>query len=163
VSGVEIELVREEQGAQAGDASEGEIVAKGKSIMIGYWNDPEATSKVLKDGRLYTGDIGRMDEGGYLYFVGRKCDRIKIDDHWVSPKEVEDVIHEMSEVHEASVVGIHNDQLGVVIRSVVVIKEGNTLDAQKVQRYCREKLAPYRYRRKFSLSIRCQNQTAGKL
>jgi len=88
VPGVEIELVRDEQGAEAGDLIEGEIVAKGQNIMIGYWNDPEETNKVLKDGRLYTGDIGRIDKDGFIFFVGRKSDRIKIGAHWVSPKEI---------------------------------------------------------------------------
>ena len=163
VPDVEIELVREEQKAQAGDVSEGEIVAKGKSIMIGYWNDPEETNKVLKDGRLYTGDIGKMDKDGYIYFVGRKSDRINIGAHWVSPKEIEDVIHEMSEVHEASVVGIQDDKHGEAIRAVVVVKEGYTLDAHKVQRYCGEKLEPYKTPKEVFFVDSLPKSTSGKV
>jgi acyl-CoA synthetase (AMP-forming)/AMP-acid ligase II len=140
VPGVEIELVPEKQGPHG--LRRGEIVAKGKNIMIGYWNDPEATGTVLGDGRLYTGDIGAMDEDGYLYFVGRKSDMIRSGAHWVSPKEVEDVIYEMNEVHEASVVGVRDTRLGEAIRAIVVLKEGCRLDAENVRRHCRTKLAP---------------------
>jgi len=163
VPGVEVELVREEQGGPAGDFDEGEIVARGKNIMIGYWNNPEDTGKVLKDGRLFTGDIGRMDKDGYLYFVGRKSDRIKIGAHWVSPKEIEDIIHEMSEVHETSVVGIKDGIQGEAIRAVVAVKERYALDREKVLEYCRGKLAPYKIPREVIFVDALPKSASGKI
>jgi acyl-CoA synthetase (AMP-forming)/AMP-acid ligase II len=143
VPGVEIMVVTE-QGRAAAAGQEGEIVARGKNVMAGYWNDPEETKKVLKEGWLYTGDLGTMDKDGYLSMAGRRSDMIKRGAHRISPKEIEEVIHEMDPVHEASVVGVHDAILGETIRAVVVLKQGHVLDAHAVQRHCQSKLAPYK-------------------
>jgi acyl-CoA synthetase (AMP-forming)/AMP-acid ligase II len=143
IPGVEIEVVQS-TGTPAAAGQEGEIVARGKNIMAGYWNDPEETKKVLKEGRLYTGDLGRMDEDGFLYIVGRRSDIIKSGAHRISPKEIEEVIHEMDEVHEVSVVGAPDNILGESIRAVVVLKEGRALDVHQVQRHCQTKLALFK-------------------
>jgi len=143
VPGVEI-VVMQEHGKVAAAGQEGEIVAKGKNIMVGYWGDPEETKKVLKEGWLYTGDLGTMDKDGYLSIVGRRSDMIKRGAHRISPKEIEEVIHEMAPVHEASVVGVSDAILGEKIRAVVVLKQGAVLDAQAVQRHCQATLAPFK-------------------
>ncbi len=102
VPGVEIELIKTK------DVEEKEIVCRGGNVMVGYWNNPEETKKVLRGGRLYTGDIARMDDEGYLYIMGRKSDMIKSGAHRISSKEIEEVILEMPEVHEVAVVGIED-------------------------------------------------------
>ena len=162
VPGVEIKVVQE-HGRMAPAGEEGEIVARGKNIMAGYWNDPEETSKVLKDGWLYTGDLGTMDQEGYLTIVGRRSDMIKRGAHRISPKEIEEVIHEMDPVHEASVVGVYDAILGETIRAVVVLKDGGVLDAQAVQRHCQAKLAHFKIPEEVLFVDALPRTTSGKI
>jgi long-chain acyl-CoA synthetase len=143
IPGVEVAVVLD-QGVRAPAGQEGELVARGKNIMAGYWNDPEATDRVLKNGWLHTGDLGCADKDGYLTIVGRRSDMIKSGAHRISPKEIEDVIHDMDQVHEVSIVGIHDDVLGEAIRAVVVLKNGCESDAHQVQRHCKTKLAAFK-------------------
>ncbi len=143
IPGVRIELIKDD-GIPARRGEEGEIVVSGKNVMVGYFNDPESTGKVLRGGNLYTGDIGRIDEDGYLYIVGRRSDMIKSGAHRISPKEIEEVIVGMDEVHEVAVVGIADEILGEVIRAVIVLKDGASLNAKHVQRYCQAKLAAFK-------------------
>lgn len=143
IPGVDIELITE-HGMTAKEGEEGEIVAQGRNVMVGYWNNPEETRKVLRDGKLYTGDIAKKDHDGYLYIVGRRSDMIKSGAHRISPKEIEEVILEMSEVQEVTVLGANDDILGEAVRAVIVLKEGRSLDAKKVQRHCQIKLASFK-------------------
>ncbi len=143
IPGVEVELIKN-TGIPAGVDEEGEIVVKGENVMVGYWNNPEETKKVLKKDRLYTGDIAKRDNEGYLYIVGRRSDMIKSGAHRVSPKEIEEVILEMHEVHEVAVVGIKDEILGEAIKAIVVLKDGLEVDAKKVQKHCQIKLAPFK-------------------
>jgi amino acid adenylation domain-containing protein len=143
IPGAEIELIKE-NGLAATSGEEGEIVAKGENIMIGYWNNTEETNKVLKDGRLYTGDIAKMDDEGYLYIVGRRSDMIKSGAHRISPKEIEEVIIEIDEVHEVAVTGIEDEILGDAVKAVIVLKDGLQTDAKKIKRHCQKKLAAFK-------------------
>jgi long-chain acyl-CoA synthetase len=161
IPGVEIDVVGEE--GTVGYDQEGEIVARGENIMVGYWNDPEQTSKVLKEGRLYTGDIGRKDEDGYLYIVGRRSDMIKSGAHRISPKEIEEVILEMHEVHEVGVVSVPDEILGEAIRAVIVLKEGYEQDAKKVQRHCQTKLAPFKIPKDVVFTNELPKTSSGKI
>jgi long-chain acyl-CoA synthetase len=143
IPGVEIELITE-NGAPAHVGEEGEIVAQGKNIMAGYWDNPEETNKVLRNGKLYTGDMATRDCDGYLYLVGRRSDMIKSGAHRISPKEIEEVISELSEVHEVSVVGAYDEILGETVRAVIVLKDGHKPDEKKIQRHCQAKLASFK-------------------
>jgi long-chain acyl-CoA synthetase len=143
IPGVEIELITE-NGAPAHVGEEGEIVAQGKNIMAGYWDNPEETKKVLRNGKLYTGDMATRDCDGYLYLVGRRSDMIKSGAHRISPKEIEEVISELSEVHEVSVVGAYDEILGETVRAVIVLKDGHKPDEKKIQRHCQAKLASFK-------------------
>lgn len=140
---VNIELVKD-SGTVAEEGQEGEIVVRGKNVMLGYWNNMEETAKVLQDGTLYTGDIAKKDQDGYLYIVGRRSDMMKSGANRISPKEIEEVILELSEVHEAAVVGVYDEILGEAIRAVIVLREGREMDAKKVQRHCQAKLASFK-------------------
>jgi long-chain acyl-CoA synthetase len=162
IPGVEIEVIGE-GGKPASGGQEGEIVARGKNIMVGYWNDPEQTDKVLKEGILYTGDIGRKDEDGYLYIVGRRSDMIKSGAHRISPKEIEEVILEMHEVHEVGVVGVPDEILGEAIRAVIVLKDGFEQDAKKVQRHCQTKLATFKIPKEVVFTGELPKTSSGKI
>ncbi len=116
--------VADEQGRPLPAGSEGEIVARGANIMSGYWNHPEETEKVLRNGLYFTGDIGRMDDEGFLYVVGRSKDMIKIGGNRVSAKEIEEALHEHEAVIEAAVIGVPDDVLGEAAKAFLVVKEG---------------------------------------
>jgi acyl-coenzyme A synthetase/AMP-(fatty) acid ligase len=162
IPGVAIELITE-KGVPAAVGEEGEIVASGGNIMIGYWNNPEATRKVLKDGKLYTGDIAKMDEEGFLYIVGRQNDMIKSGAHRVSAKEIEEIILELKAVHETAVIGVDDKILGEAIKAFVVLKEGATLDAKEVQRHCALRLASFKIPKEVSFVADLPKTNSGKV
>lgn len=127
----------------------GELVVRGPNVMQGYWGRPEETARVLRPGRyfwervLYTGDLFRSDEDGFLYFVSRQDDIIKTRGEKVSPREVEEAILELPEVREAAVVGVPDEVLGQAIRAYVVPVEGATIDEKTVRRHCIARLESY--------------------
>lgn len=143
VPGVEIELIKQD-GTAAEIGEEGEIVARGGNVMSGYWNKPEETKKVLRDGKLYTGDLAVSDEEGYYKIISRRSDMIKSGAHRISPMEIEEVILELPEVHEAAVVGKDDEILGMVIKAFVVLNDGAEMEAKAVQKHCHYKLAPFK-------------------
>ena len=132
----------DDSGRRVGPKVIGELVVRGSNVMKGYWESPEATSKVLRPGPLpgenvlYTGDLFKMDEEGFLYFVARKDDIIKTRGEKVSPKEVEDALYSLDGVAEAAVVGVPDDVLGQAIKAVVTVREGAQLTERDVQRHC---------------------------
>jgi len=127
----------------------GELVVRGSNVMQGYWNLPEETNKALRPGRhpwervLHTGDLFRMDEEGYLYFVARQDDIIKSRGEKVSPREVENTIHELAEVQETAVVGVPDPILGAAIKAIVVKTEGARLSEADVIAHCARRLENY--------------------
>jgi acyl-CoA synthetase (AMP-forming)/AMP-acid ligase II len=124
----------------------GELVIRGSNVMKGYWEMPDETAKVLKPGPLpgefvlHSGDLFRMTEDGYLYFLGRMDDIIKSRGEKVSPREVENVIYELAGVAEAVVVGVPDAVLGQAIKAVVRLRRGATLTEQDIRRHCRDRL-----------------------
>ena len=142
IPGVRITL-RGEDGTFPSIGEVGEIVAEGKNVMAGYWNNPDDTKAVLKDGRLRTGDLAKTDEEGFLYIVGRRSEMIKTGGHRVSPKEIEEVISEMPGVHEVAVVGVPDEMLGQAIRAFVVREPGGSVSTKDVLKHCSENLEPF--------------------
>lgn len=138
-------IVRED-GTRAAPGEIGELVVRGSNVMAGYWNDQEATDRVLKPGMypwekvLHTGDLFKMDKDGYLYFIGRKDDIIKSRGEKVSPREVEEVLHSIPGILEAAVVGIHDDFLGMSIQAHVVTNGSGQISDQDVIRFCHDNL-----------------------
>lgn len=120
----------------------GELIVRGSNIMQGYWNLPEETDKVLQPGRypgeknLHTGDLFKMDEEGYLYFVARKDDLIKTGGERVSPKEIENILYELEEIHEVAVFGVDHEILGQAIKVSLVLKEESKLTEKDILEYC---------------------------
>lgn len=133
----------------------GEIVAAGNNIMLGYLNDIEDTSAVLKDGNLFTGDLATVDEDGFIYLVTRKKEILKVGGKRISPKEIEEVIVSIPEVVDCTIEGVFNDVLGEAIKATVVLKDDiDKNEAEKlILSACRKKLAIY----KIPQIIRFQN------
>lgn len=127
-----------------GSSEIGEIVASGDNITLGYWNDPAESKRFFRDGRLYTGDLARVDEEGFIFIVERERDIIKSGGNRVSAKEVEDVIAELPEVVEVAVVGTPHQLLGEAIHAVVVPRAAGELSATAVQAHCRRRMASFK-------------------
>lgn len=124
---------------------DGEICLRGPAIMAGYWNRPEATAEVLDaDGWFRTGDIGRLDEDGYLFIIDRMKDLILHGGYNVYPREVEEVLYEIPGVREAAVIGTPDEKYGQQVTAVIARSPGSDLDAAEVERVTREKLAAYK-------------------
>jgi len=126
----------------------GELVVRGPHIMKGYWHRPEETAEVLKSHPdlgeiLRTGDLFKMDEEGFLYFVARRDDMIKVSGERVSPREVEKVLCEIPDVMEASVIGVEDDILGFAVKAFVVLREGSRLNNSDIIRLSAQSLETF--------------------
>jgi long-chain acyl-CoA synthetase len=118
----------------------GEIVASGPNITLGYWHDPEETARYFRNGRLYTGDLARVDADGFIYIVERDREMIKSGGNRVSAREVEKTIAEMPAVVEVAVIGVSHDLLGEAIKAFVVTVPEAGLGAEEVIERCRRRL-----------------------
>jgi len=118
----------------------GEVCVKAPNLMQGYWNRPEETAGVLRDGWLYTGDIGYMDEDGFLYIHSRKKEIIKTSGFQVWPREIEEVLQEHPDVMEVGVAGIPDPCQGESIKAWVVLSSDASCDAEDLRDFCRSKL-----------------------
>ncbi|HYB45122.1 MAG TPA: AMP-binding protein, partial [Nitrososphaerales archaeon] len=123
----------------------GEIAIKGPQVMKGYWNRPDETNLVLRDGWLLTGDIGKMDEDGYFYVVDRKKDMIDVGGLKVYPREVEEVLYEHPAVKEAAAIGMPDSFRGEVVRAFVVPKESaGKVTEKEIIDFCSERISKYK-------------------
>jgi len=141
---VEIKIVGED-GSKMPPGEVGEIVAKGPRVMGGYWKDAEKTAKTLtKDGWLRTGDMGYMDEDGYIFLAGRGDDLIIRGGENISPEEVENAIYTHPAVDEVAVIGVPDPEWGQEVMAVLVLKKGAKATAEEISEHCREKLASFK-------------------
>ena len=122
----------------------GEIIIKGPQVTSGYYKMPEETAIAIRDGWLYTGDIGKMDEDGYFYIVDRKKDMIIAGGYNIYPREIDEVLFEHPKILEACAVGIPDPYRGETVKAFMVLKPGETMTAEEVIKYCQEKLAKYK-------------------
>ncbi len=122
----------------------GEIIIKGPQVTSGYYKMPEETAIAIRDGWLYTGDIGNMDEDGYFYIVDRKKDIIIAGGYNIYPREIDEVLFEHPKILEACAVGIPDPYRGETVKAFVVLKPGQTMTEEEVIKYCQEKLARYK-------------------
>jgi long-chain acyl-CoA synthetase len=137
-------LTPESTPVRPGSDEVGEIIASGDNVTPGYWNDPEETARYFHDGKLYTGDMARVDAEGFIYLVERARDFIKPMGSRVSAKEVEEVISELPEVVEAAVVGVADEILGEAIAAFLVTVRPGQLTAEQVCDHCRGSLPNYK-------------------
>ncbi|MEW8188362.1 MAG: class I adenylate-forming enzyme family protein [Candidatus Thiodiazotropha endolucinida] len=155
--------VRNKTGEVTAPGETGEICASGENIMQGYWKDQERTDQVLKDGWLYTGDLAHTDADGYLYIDGRSSDMIKSGANRISPKEIEEVIQELEEVHEVAVIGSPDEMLGEIIKAYVVLKKGSELKQRNIQRHCKTNLAIYKIPKSIAFIEELPKTASGKI
>ena len=141
----EVEVVDVETGTRAMPTGErGEVRVRGRQFMQGYRNRPEETAQTLRDGWLHTGDIGFLDEDGYLFLVDRKKDMVIVGGYNVYPRAVEEVLFKHPAIHEAAVVGAPDDRLGEVLMAFVALRPDATLGEEEFFAYCAENLVKYR-------------------
>jgi len=144
MSNTEACIVDPKTGAVLPPGEIGEIVVRGPQVMLGYWNRPEETARVLKDGWLHTGDIGTMSADGYFTIVDRAKDLIIAGGYNIYPREVEEVLARHPAVQECVVVGVPDDYRGETVRAYIVLKEGKKATPDEIIDFCKRDLAIYK-------------------
>ena len=122
----------------------GEVVVRGPNVMQGYWNKKEQTAAVLKDGAYWTGDLGYMDDEGYVFLVDRSKDMIVSGGENVYCTEVEEILYQHPAILEVAVFGVPDEKWGEAVWAVVVPREGNEIDKEQLIEFCRERIATYK-------------------
>ncbi|HEX4824864.1 MAG TPA: class I adenylate-forming enzyme family protein [Candidatus Polarisedimenticolaceae bacterium] len=163
IPGVELKILRED-GTETEVGEVGEIVARGPNLMEGYWNDPVETAAVLDTHGYHTGDLGRRDDEGDLYVVGRKREMIKSGAHRISPKEIEETLVEHPAVDEAAVLGVEDEILGEAIMAFVTPRPG-TVDARSdvLTDWCRRKLPLHKVPGRIDIVAELPRNASGKI
>jgi long-chain acyl-CoA synthetase len=152
-----------DDGTEAPVGQPGELVARGPQVMAGYWRRPEETRNVLRDGWLYTGDIGTMDADGYFRIVDRKKDMILVSGFNVYPNEVEECLAKHPAVLEAAVVGVPDGAAGEAVKAFVVVRKDHSMTADEVQAHCREHLAAYKVPKRVEFRTELPKSNVGKI
>ncbi|SMP82412.1 long-chain acyl-CoA synthetase [Serratia sp. CC22-02] len=138
----EIRMV-DELGKDVPTGEQGELLVKGPQVMLGYWNNPIETAAALKDGWLFTGDIARCDEQGYIHIVGRKKEMILVSGFNVYPAEIEAVVSVHPKVREAAVIGIPDENSGEAVK-LFIVKKDDSLTSDEIKEHCRRLLTGYK-------------------
>jgi long-chain acyl-CoA synthetase len=158
------EIVDVETGTQVlPPGSVGEIRIRGPQVMKGYWNRPDETANVLRDGWLLTGDLGTMDERGYLSIVDRKKDMIIASGYNVYPRDVEEVLFEHPAVLECCVAGVPDQYRGETIKAYVVLRPGAAVTTEALDAFCRERLAAFKVPRLYEFRESLPKSAVGKV
>jgi long-chain acyl-CoA synthetase len=161
---VDVRIVDAETGDRELAAGEvGEIVIDAPQLMCGYWQDDEATAGVIRDGKLFTGDLGYLDEDGYLFIVDRKKDLIKTSGFQVWPREVEEVLAAHPAVAEVAVAGVPDDYQGEAVKAWVVLRDGQPASAEELRIYCKERLTGYKVPRQIVFRDSLPKSNVGKV
>lgn len=136
--------ILDEQGNESDPGKVGEIVLSGPHLFAHYWNNPTITAETIKEGWLYTGDLGKYDRDGYFYIVGRKKDMIITGGENVYPLEVEHTISEHLHVSEVAIVGLKDMKWGEVVTAFIVPKKGISLTKEEILAHCKSQLGGYK-------------------
>jgi acyl-CoA synthetase (AMP-forming)/AMP-acid ligase II len=142
-SGTEVSIL-DDEGHHLPSDSLGEICVRGPSVMKGYWERPEATAAVLRNGWLRTGDIGRMDEHGFVYILDRNKDMIISGGSNVYPREVEEIMLQHPAIDEACVIGVPDDLWGEAVKAIIVLKPGCEMSLEEVLSFASGRMAAYK-------------------
>ncbi|KWV93771.1 long-chain-fatty-acid--CoA ligase [Erythrobacter sp. AP23] len=162
VMGTHIRTV-DEKGNPQDTGCVGELVASGPQLMAGYWNLPEATEATLRGEWLFTGDVGRVDEDGYVYLLDRKNDVIVSGGENVYPQEVENALYGHPAISEVSVVGVPDEKFGEAVLACVVLKAARTVEPDDLVSFCRDRLAGYKIPRKVAFLDELPRNATGKV
>jgi acyl-CoA synthetase (AMP-forming)/AMP-acid ligase II len=155
--------ILDEHGLEVPHGAPGEIAARGANVMLGYWKDPRLTATTLRDGWLYTGDIGFLDPDGFIHIVDRKNDMIITGGENVYPREVEDVIYMHPAVLECAVVGAPDAVWGERITAVVVLKPNQRATTEEIMALCATHLAGYKKPRSVEFAESLPKTSIGKI
>lgn len=143
IPGVEVKIF-DDQDRELGMDEVGEIVIKGPNVMKGYYNLPEATEQAFGSGWFHSGDVGKIDQDGFIYIVDRKKDLVIVGGLNVYPREVEEVLYTHPAIAEAAVIGVPDELRGEAIKAVVALKQGQKATEKELIKYCRDRLATYK-------------------
>ncbi|MGV9713242.1 class I adenylate-forming enzyme family protein [Gordonia sp. NPDC003424] len=149
--------------ANGDDATEGELLCRTPSVMLGYHNDPERTAAVLADGWVHTGDIVRVDDDGNLFFRDRRKDMIKTGGYNVSSQEVERTLQSHPDVMRAAVVGLPDEYWSEAVTAFIVLQDGATTTAEELREFCRGDLASFKVPKTVHLLAELPTDPQGKL
>lgn len=156
-------ILSQETGSQAEPGEKGELIVRGPQVMKGYWGKPEETEAVLKDGWLFTGDIGYMDEEGYFYIVDRKKDMIIAGGYNIYPREVEEILYEYDKIQEVVVAGVPDPYRGETVKAYVVPKDGAKISEEELDTFSRKHLAAYKVPRIYEFRSELPKTAVGKI
>ena len=164
-SNVDLKIVDRETGKELEANQEGEIVIKCDSMMLGYWNKPEESAEVIRDGWLHTGDVGLMDEEGYVKFLGRSRELIKCSGYSVFPVEVENLLYQHPAVKEAAVIGVVDPYRGETPKAFIVLKDEyvGKIAEEEILEWCKENMSAYKRPRVVEFKEGLPKSAAGKL
>ncbi len=160
----DIKIVDLEDGSrELPNGESGEVIIKGHQVTEGYYKMPDESAMVLKDGWLYTGDIGKFDDEGYLYIVDRKKDMIIAGGFNIYPRDIDEILFEHPKILEACAIGIPDDYRGETVKVFIVLKEGETMTAGEVIEYCSGQLAKYKVPRVVEFISSLPKSNIGKI
>ena len=163
IPGVQLKVVNN-YGVEVGLHEEGELIANGANIMLGYYKDPVESKKTIKDNWLYTGDIATVDNDGFIYLVARKKEIIKVGGQRISPKEIEQVILSVSQVIDCTIEAIYDDILGEAIKAIIVVNRGE--DELKLKdiilKKCKQKLSLFKIPQIIAFKYNMDLKSTGK-
>jgi long-chain acyl-CoA synthetase len=161
IPGVELKVINE-NGEKVKPGETGEVIASGDNIMIGYFADKDGTHNTLRNGWLYTGDLGTVDKDGYIYLTARKKEIIKVRGKRISPKEIEAVILEITEVIDCSIEGIDDEIEGEMLKAIVVIRKDANITKESIMQHCSKHLALYKVPHVYELKEELTISATGK-
>jgi acyl-CoA synthetase (AMP-forming)/AMP-acid ligase II len=163
IPGVELKVVNE-KGERIKPGEIGEVIARGDNIMTGYFADEEGTKNAIRDGWLYTGDLGTVDEDGYIYLTARSKEILKVRGKRISPKEIEAVILEIPQVIDCSIEGIEDEIEGEALKATIVIKNdpANPVTKESIIEHCSKRLALFKVPQVYELKEEMTISATGK-
>jgi long-chain acyl-CoA synthetase len=162
IDNVEIKIV-DDAGKEVKRDESGEIIVKGDNVMIGYYDNPEATKEAVKDKWLYTGDIAKMDVEGYIFILDRKKDMLMVNGMNVYPREVEEVLYQHPAVADAAVVGEESAAHGEIPVAVVKLKDDAKADENELRKFCREHIANFKVPHRIEFWPELPRNASGKV
>jgi long-chain acyl-CoA synthetase len=143
VEGIEVKIVDDDRN-EVPQGEIGEIAIKGANVMKEYWHKPEATAEELRDGWFHTGDMGHIDEDGFVFIDDRKKDMIIRGGENVYPREIEEVLYQHEAIEEVAVVGVEHERLGEEVGAAVVLKEKDSVSGEELREFALERLAKFK-------------------